>query len=330
MQEAFKVSAGPADESCDPRVLLNQIAPGCEDKLHNKIKEILWRGANYAIYCSGKGIYVHFSDCKEEEEDQRKRFTKICPELCELRYLIAQMRGWIWWPWSHKRRHTLYEHNMAQALMLIMENRDDEPKSSEQATKLAQQTLAMAVRRVTNDNTIRYGVASLSSGVFFVLIGTLALLWLNGSPDMVKWKPYVVAAMSGAAGAVFSIVMRLENFQFMPCDQSNMNYFMSMIRVLMGVMSGTALLLFADTMLSDMAKKLSNSPAFNTQNGVLWEVVVIFGFIGGFAERLIPNILRQTIDRIESGAGTPVQAVRNQESQAKAAKVDSANAHATA
>src|SRR5262245_3368304 len=257
MQEAFKDSAGPADESCDSRVLLNQIAPGCEDKLHNKIKEILWRGASYAIYCSDKGIYVHFSDCKEEEEDQRKRFTKICPELCELRYLIAQMRGWIWWPWSHKRRHTLYEHNMAQALMLIMENRDDEPKSSEQATKLAQQTLAMAVRRVTNDNTIRYGVASLSSGVFFVLIGALALLWLNGSPDMVKWKPYVVAGMFGAAGAVFSIVMRLENFQFMPCDQSNMNYFMSMIRVLMGVMSGMALLLFADTMLSDMAKKLS-------------------------------------------------------------------------
>jgi hypothetical protein len=72
MQEALKVPLGPADESCDSRVLLNQIAPGCEDKLHNKIKEILWRGANYAIYCSDKGIYVHFSDCKEEEEDQRK------------------------------------------------------------------------------------------------------------------------------------------------------------------------------------------------------------------------------------------------------------------
>ena len=35
------------------------------------------------------------------------------------------------------------------------------------------------------------------------------------------------------------------------------------------------------------------------------------GFVAGFAERLIPNIVRQTADKIESAVGTPVQAARN-------------------
>jgi hypothetical protein len=328
-EEAFKTGAGgPGGGSCD--VLLDQIAPNKEDKLHNKIREILWRGTNYAIYCSDKGIYVHFSDCKKEEEDQRKRFTKICPEVCELRYLTDQMRGRNWWPRSDLR-HTLYAHNMAQALMLVMENKEDKPESNEEAVKLAQQTLKMAVQRVTNDNTIRYVMACFISAAVFVGIGALMCWWLSGlnrpSADILKWQQYIVAGMFGAAGAVFSVVTRLEGFKLRPCDQSNMNYLMSVVRVIIGVMSGMALLLLGDTLLADMAKKLSGSPTFNVTGDLLWETVAIFGFVGGFAERLIPNILRQTIDKMESSAGTPVQAFREQQSHAKTAKGDSADAH---
>jgi hypothetical protein len=265
---------------------------------------------------------VHFSDCKKEEEDQRKRFTKICPEVCELRYLTDQMSGWKWWPRSHLR-DTLYARNMAQALMLMMENKEDKPESNEEAVKLAQQTLKMAVQRVTNDNTIRYVRACLTSAAVFVGIGALMLGWLKPSADI---QQYIVAGMFGAAGAVFSVVTRLEAFKLRPCDQSNMNYLMSIVRVLIGVMSGMALLLLGDTLLADMAKKLSGSQTGNTSGNLLWETVAVFGFVGGFAERLIPNILRQTIDKMESSAGTPVQAFRQQQSDAKTAKGDSADA----
>jgi hypothetical protein len=102
------------------------------DNLGNTVREILWRQTNYAIYRSDKGVYVHFSDSKEEEKDQRKRFTEICPELCELRYLTAQMKGSNWRPsFFGSRKHTLYDNNMAQALMLMMGR----------ATKTRQRTL---------------------------------------------------------------------------------------------------------------------------------------------------------------------------------------------
>ena len=127
--------------------------------------------------------------------------------------------------------------------------------------------------------------------------------------------------MFGAVGAVFSIVTRVQAFELRPCDESRMNYLMGLVRVLLGVMSAIALLLFAHTVFADMAKKLGL--AATAQEG-LWEAVAVFGFVGGFAERLIPNILRQTIDKMETSAGTPVQAIRAKESESKAGKNNSA------
>jgi len=286
-----------------------------QDKLGNTVREILWRQKNYAIYSSDKGVYVHFSDCEQEEKDQRKRFTDICPELCELRYLTAQMRGWNWWRWfSSHRRDTLYDHNMAQALMLMMEG------EIARAKDIAQQTLAMAVRRVTADNTIRYVRTCLVWAGILIAMG-LATFWALsriGHPEATAWRPYLVGGMFGVAGAVFSIVTRLEAFKLKPCDESRMNYWMSAVRVLMGFMSAIALLLFADTLLDDMLGKLigpgkhiTDPIGADTQNVVLWEAVAMLGFVAGFAERLIPNIVRQTADKLESAVGTPVQAVRS-------------------
>src|SRR5262249_15982152 len=146
----------------------------------NTVREVLFSEASYAIYWSDKGIFVHFSDSPEERRDQRQRFTEIVPELCELRYLTAEMRGWhwlpSWWPWLPRLRHTLYDHNMAQALMLVMENKIPLAK------QIAKSTLTMAIQRVTSDNTIRYVRASLVSA-FAILIGLAVYLSLSFSAD---------------------------------------------------------------------------------------------------------------------------------------------------
>jgi hypothetical protein len=283
------------------------------DKLGNTVREILWIETNYAIYCSDKGIYVHFSDSPEEERDQRKRFSEICPELCELRYLTAQMRGWNWWlPWLYgRRRHTLYEHNMAQALMLMMEDNGDKAKC------LAQQTLAMAVRRVTSDNTVRYVRACFVWGIVLIGMG-VATFWNLNSPEAMSWRPYLVGGMFGAVGAIFSIITHLEAFKLKPCDVSRMNHWMGAIRVVMGIMSAIALLLFADTLFSgEILRKLTEAEHITKvdvdamKNVVLWQSVALLGFVGGFAERLIPSMLHQAADKMETAVGTPVQAVRS-------------------
>jgi hypothetical protein len=82
-----------ADESdhCTAPFRISELLESKKDKLGRDVKEILWLGPNYAVYRTEKSVHVQFSDCKLVEADQRRLFTKISPELCELRYLTDQL-----------------------------------------------------------------------------------------------------------------------------------------------------------------------------------------------------------------------------------------------
>jgi hypothetical protein len=292
---------------------LSALEIGEPDKLGNTVRAFLWLGANYAVYRTDEGVYVHFSNDSAQEVEQRSRFTEICPELCELRYLTAEMRGRdTWWRRAlavcspSGTRHPsegLYDHNIAQAIMLTMEAK------VEPAKKIAEQALEMAVQRVTNDNTIRYVVACLVCLTAVIIFGLFLLQFRPSAYP--NWESYVIAGIFGAAGAVFSIATRLQSFQLKPCHQSGMNYWMSATRVGMGVIAAIALLLLASTVFGEMMKKM-----FAMNDRILADVAAVLGLVGGFAERLVPNLLRQTIGKIESTVGTPVQAVRKRDAAA--------------
>lgn len=290
-----------------------------KDKLGNRIVELLWVGSQYAIYRSEKGVYVHFSDCPEEEKKQRAAFTEICPQLCELRYLTSQMSdssterlfSWLQRLLEGVDRRAsgraLYEHNIAQALMLLMEGKSDDAK------KIAKQALDMAVRRVTNDNTIRYVAACLAWGVIWAAFGSLFAMGLSQLSFDVG-SQLMFASVFGAAGAVFSIISRFHAFEMSPCQESGMNYWMSAMRVCMGIISGVVLVLLASTVvghpISNMVQLQDGNDGGATAR-MSWQVVALLGFVGGFAERLIPRLLQKTVEKAEVSYGTPVQAAMN-------------------
>ena len=84
-----------------------------------------------------------------------------------------------------------------------------------------------------------------------------------------------------------------------------MNKWISTIRVGIGVIAGASLLLLAS--LSDAIKQGTLTP-----NTLFWETAIFLGLIGGFAERLVPTLFRQTVEKIES-PGTPVGAITAKE-----------------
>jgi hypothetical protein len=299
---------------CTKPFLLCDLMEGKKDKLGCEVEEILWIGRDYAIYRSRKGVYVQFSDSPQEAAVQRSRFTEISPELCELRYLTYQMHS-AWNFGFGPRRHpsSLYDHNLAQAVMLVMEEKVAEGK------KLAQQALTMAVQRVTNDNTVRYLGCCLICWILPIAAG-IFLLTRNPPQEL---QIFVVAAMSGATGAVLSVATRLQSFQLQPCNQSNMNYWMGGTRVGIGLLAGLILVLLGPTNLSESMRGL-----IPTMNGteLQWQGAAVLGLIGGFAERLIPNLLSRTVDKIDAPVGTPVQAVRSEARQRDAAQTGTVTA----
>jgi hypothetical protein len=266
------------------------------------LKKKLWFGKNYAIYRTKQGVYVHFSDNEQEATEQRRSFMKICPELCELRYLTPQIRTAKPLIFHSREGYdglSLYDHNIAQAIMLVMEG------DVETGRRIAQKALQMAVERVENDNTIRYVGTSLGGWLFILILGAVLLKFGPSSGDL---SLFIVAAIAGGTGAMLSIATRLQSFRLKPCDQSNMNYLMSIIRVgIIGAIAGVILWLIAPTVLSERAQQLVP----HWPSG--WQAPAALGLIAGFAERLIPNIMRWSGVQLGPSIGTPSQAVRAEE-----------------
>jgi len=287
---------------CATSFLLNQLKEGQKDKLGHTVKEILWIGQEYAVYRSDAGVYVQFSDSSDIEADQRKMFTLISPELCELRYLTCEMRS-SWFPSFLSRylgicrrsdHSNLFDRNIAQAVMLVMEG------MTKEGQELAQQTLKMAVQRVTNDNSAKYFRFCVVAWLACMLAGGLTLLILAFAWP--RPSQFVAAAISGATGALLSVAFRLQNFKLQPSQQSNMNYLMSATRIGIGFISGALLLLLATTIFSDKITAIVGP--------IGWRAAAVIGLIGGFSERLIPGLLEQAITQLAPQAGTPVQAFR--------------------
>jgi len=285
--------------TCGKPVSIDELIETKRDRLHYRVEEIFWRGLDYAVYRSEKGISVQFSDCPVEAEVQRSRLTEISPELCELRHLTSEMRSrsLFGYPLRASRESaSLYEQNMAQAVSLVLEEKGKEGKW------IARQALRMAVERVTNDNTVTYFAWCLLSWAIWSAVGFVLAAVLSQVPqlDVPQGLQYVVAAMFGATGAMLSVASRLQSFQLEPCHQSSMNILMGCTRIGFGVLAGPILFVLASTILyQPMGLNL------DPQTGA-----AVVGLVGGFAERIIPNILLLTVSQIQSPAGTPVQAAR--------------------
>ncbi|WP_158933141.1 hypothetical protein [Acidisphaera sp. S103] len=294
---------------------LGDLKENGKDAIGATVQEIEFRGEDYAIYRSSRGVYVHFSDDLETRRNQLAEYVKLAVQLCELRYLTNQMRRQLvskFLP-RHSRGATLYDHNMCQALMLLMETaaerksgRDSEAKAAElQATGIAQRALAMAVQRNTTDNTIRYVRTCVLFGLAWLAIALLVgRLITGGGPG----TPYAIASAAGILGAIFSVIVRAQSLDLKPCDDSALNYLMSCIRIGMGGIAGPILLLLAMTVFSNAAPGTAD---LNKTGGTLTvglvQMICIVGFIAGFAERLVPNLVQAAADKMQSRAGTPGQ-----------------------
>ena len=307
-EQPVAADAAEADGPCRSDFSLDQVRLGEKDKLGNKVLEILWVGEDYKVYRTDRGVYVNFSDCAHRERQQREAFTEICPELCELRFLTHEMHGepgsgLMFWRLSRSgseppdRGASLFEHNIAQALMLLMQDRP------EQAKAIARAALEMAVVRCTNDNTIRYVMASMRAAA--LAAASVALLGFVSDGDPFgggAFPPYITAALFGVLGAAFSVITRVQSFQMKPCQQSNMNHLMAWARIAFGLIAGLMLYLIVG---HPLGNTMIRPGLF--QN---WEMVAIVGFLGGFAERLVPTVFRRTAAILEDSSGTPVQAAR--------------------
>ena len=119
---------------------------------------------------------------------------------------------------------------------------------------------------------------------------------------------YVLAGMFGAIGAVFSIAMRVQTLELVPCRESSMNTRMGSLRILIGFLAGSSLLLllasgivrvFPATGQQSFGQSFGMK-SFGQSFGMSdWPLVAVIGLFSGFAERMVPNLLRRVSETVE-------------------------------
>jgi len=269
-------------------LLLSGIKPGIKDKTGQTIVQVYLSGEDYNIYRTRLGVNVHFADCRAQEREQRARYAEISQTLCRLRFLTGQMAHW---PFARNRRGQhggFYDHQIAEAICLTLQGRGGDAK------QILDTGLALAEERVTNENRVRY---------------LFACLYVSLIPVFITWplycfgqltQPYLMAAAAGAVGAVFSIALRVQDLELKPCAQSMMNYFMGALRVLTGFLAGAVVLLIINgTIFGEEFLKVLVEPT-KELTAQTWKCIVLVGFLGGFAERLVPSLLQNLQSKVEN------------------------------
>ena len=271
-------------------LILSQIKVGAPDRLEQTILQVYFAGEAYKIYRTREGVNVHFADCRRREQKQREKYLGVLGKLCRLRFLASQMGRWpsvLHWV---NRSGGFYDHRIAEAMCLALEG------NAPEAGQIIDDGLALAANLLTNENRIRYLAACLAVALLPAIL--VAWLYLFHQAPHPEWFSVLLAGATGAIGAAFSITMRVQGLDLRPCEQSVMNYIMGSLRVLTGFTAGVLLLLLiTHTVLGKAIQGL-----FEPELAVDWQNISLVGFLGGFAERLVPSLLA-TFER-RAGTGT--------------------------
>jgi|HubBroStandDraft_6_1064221.scaffolds.fasta_scaffold92961_2 hypothetical protein len=278
--------------------LLPMIVLGAKDKMGQIIQQVYLSGEDYTIYRTRQGVLVNFADCRVREREQRACYAQISEKLCRLRFLTSQMARW---PFGLNRNGGFYEHQIAEAMNLAMQVKKDQASETSdlnKASEILNSGLILADERATNENRVRYLIAC----VLVALVPIITLWLLYRSPPFKAFMPYMLAAAAGAAGAVFSIAMRVQDLDLKPFAHSVMNYVMGAVRVLTGFVAGAIILFIVNgTIFGEGIIKVFKTDSMDILSAMNWKSIILLGFLGGFAERLVPLLLGS----LQSGVGQP-------------------------
>ena len=99
-----------------------------------------------------------------------------------------------------------------------------------------------------------------------------------------------LAAKAGLIGAAFSIALAIRGRTVALDTDLLDNVTDGTLRLLIGVISAAVLLLLFT---SGIVPSLKIGEADFKPGGLTWEMVLIIGFVGGFLERLVPDLLEK-------------------------------------
>ncbi|HYN45485.1 MAG TPA: hypothetical protein VES64_02210 [Allosphingosinicella sp.] len=253
----------------------------------------------YAVYRIEKRVMVHFADSKKDADDQRKKVAKLNPLRGEINGLID---GWrMAKEGSNSRcRAERYDRRVGDALVVAFEG---DPETAEFLLKAIKQDIL--AERISKGR-VEYLLAALLTGFGGLLFILFATAWIYYPPQGVAlW----LAAAAGAFGAFFSIALGLRGRTVLPDLERTANIMDAVLRMAIGLIAAAALMALMRAGIVNIDLGASSVPNEATAARPEWLIILIVGFIAGFSERFVPDLLAQATSSTDAAQTQPGQSV---------------------
>ena len=236
----------------------------------------------YAIYQADE-VMVHFADNPEIKQAQRKAILPVSAARAEVNALVQGLPC-----------RDICDRQLAYALQLALDDDIDGAKGTVAAAK----AFVLGKRAARG----RFQYLKWSYGAAAVLIGLLFVAsrfypFQEASSDL--W----LAAKAGLIGAAFSIALAIRSRTVALDTDLLDNVTDGTLRLLIGVISAGVLLLLLGC---GILPSLKIGDANFSASTLTWQMVLVIGFVGGFMERLVPDLLEKRNSQGNGGnsAGT--------------------------
>jgi len=265
--QASEAADADANQAVSPR----DIRVKSNDSRGVPITKVYIKQSNeYAIYKCNGDIMVAYADDAELARRQRKAILPLAKDRFLLNYLLKGLDC-----------REVCEHQLVNGLQLALEGDIESAKKTIGETK----TLLLAKRAARG----RFQYLYWSSGAAGLLM--LALLLARRYVPMPDISTDLwLAAEAGLVGAAFSIALAIKS-RTVALDMERLaNATDGVLRLLIGVICAGVLVLLVG---SHILPRMTIGDINFADGGPSSQIVLVIGFVAGFLERLVPNLLER-------------------------------------
>jgi hypothetical protein len=289
------------------RIAVDDIRKGNKDESDQDILTCYYRsGSRYAIYRTPERVSLQYSDSLAEQKEQRKRLATLGPVRGEINGLIDGWRNLADKtieqaadiPLTGKAGRNAakvnrYDRRVADALLIALEGEDGPG-----AQALLEQIKADLIEERKSWARVLYVLyAAAAVGTLATLSGLIS--WFFPAKSVVLNSLWLALA-SGALGAFFSIAQAIRSRSVLTDLQMSGNIADAVLRVLVGSFSAVVLIAL---LISNLVGIQIGGGDFGLGDPCkpgaacvldIWIIkIMLGGFIAGFLERLVPDLLQK-------------------------------------